>query len=249
MARPAALRAWKNGAIREGGDLRTICVRGGNRPKSSSSYVMAGAPLMNFILRKLRNAALFAGALVFLFEEWLWDRLTTLTAWVGRLPGLRALEATIARLPPYACLFLLVLPALLLYPVKIGALWMIVTGRTMLGGCVMIAAKLASTAIVARFFSVCRPQLLRLPWFARLYDRILGWRVRIHAWLATRPAWNRACRAVTDTRLRCLGWIWALRAQMRRWNEARASTKRGALVRWRARRRAQRAAGANRERV
>ena len=194
---------------------------------------------MTFVLRKLRDSALFAGALLFLCEEWLWERLKACSAWLGRLPGMRDLETWIARLPPHGALALLVLPALFLYPFKIGALWMIADGRLMLGGTVMIAAKLVSTTIVARLFTICRPQLLRLPWFARLHDRILVWRTRVHAWLAQQPAWHAARRTVHALRRRGLAWARAMRPKP---GTASQTGKRGVLLRWRARRQARRAA-------
>ena len=194
---------------------------------------------MTFLLGKLRNGALFAGALLFLCEEWLWERLKACSAWLGRLPGMRDVEAWIVRLPPYGALALLVIPALFLYPFKIGALWMIADGRFMLGCTVMIAAKLASTAIIARLFTLCRPQLLRLAWFARLHDRVLVWRTRIHAWLDQQPAWHAARRTIHAIRRRCLAWV---RAMRRKPDRASQTDQRGVLLRWRARRQARRSA-------
>ena len=43
-------------------------------------------------------------ALLVLFEEWGWEPLQRLMARIARLPGLRQLEAAIARLPPWAAL-------------------------------------------------------------------------------------------------------------------------------------------------
>ena len=60
-------------------------------------------------------------ALVVLFEEWGWEPLLRLMARIARLPGLRQLEAWIARLPPWAALVALLLPSVLLVPVKLAA--------------------------------------------------------------------------------------------------------------------------------
>ena len=176
---------------------------------------------MTLVLTKLRDGTLFAGALLFLCEEWLWERLEAGSAWFARLPGMHDLEARIARLPPRGAAALMVMPVMFLYPFKIGALWMIADGKFMLGCAVMIAAKLASTTIVARLFTICRPQLLQVAWFARLHDWVLVWKTRVHAWLGKQPAWHAARRA--------------MRAMRR-------TRKRGLLLRWRARRRARRAA-------
>ena len=88
----------------------------------------------------------------------------------ARLP-LRGLERRLARLPPYAALAVLVLPSLLIVPVKILALWMIAKGKALLGVAVIVMAKLAGTALLAWLFQLIQPALLGLAWFARLMPR------------------------------------------------------------------------------
>ena len=122
--------------------------------------------------------ALFGGllALVILFEEWGWEPLQRALAWVGRLPGLRWTEARIRALPPYAALALFALPTLLLLPVKLLALWLIGQGKVVLGTLVILSAKVAGTAIVARLFTLTQPALIQLGWFARAYARWTDWK-------------------------------------------------------------------------
>ncbi len=110
-------------------------------------------------------------AMVILFEEWGWEPLQKLIARFGQLPGLRWVEASIRSLPPWAALCTFGLPTLLLLPVKLVALWSIGNGHVVLGAAVVIAAKLAGTAVVARLFSLTQPALLRLAWFAASYTR------------------------------------------------------------------------------
>ena len=115
-------------------------------------------------------------ALVILFEEWGWVPLQHALAWIGRLPGLRWLERRIQTLPPYAALALFLLPTLLLLPVKLLALCLIGQGNVLAGTLVILLAKLAGTAIVARLFSLTQPALLQLAWFAKGYGRWVGWK-------------------------------------------------------------------------
>lgn len=122
-------------------------------------------------LRLLKALLGWLLALLILFEEWGWEPLQRALAWVGRLPGLRWLEARIAILPPYGALALFLLPTLLLLPVKLLALWAIGRGKLLLGTLVILGAKLVGTAIVARLFTLTRPALLQLAWFARWYGR------------------------------------------------------------------------------
>ena len=93
-------------------------------------------------------------ALLILFEEWGWEPLQHLLARIGQWPGLRWIEGAIRRLPPYGALLLFVVPALMLLPVKLAALWLIGQGHAVLGLAIILAAKLAGTAVVARLFTL-----------------------------------------------------------------------------------------------
>ena len=110
------------------------------------------------------------GALV-LFEEWGWRPLVRLLGVLARLPGIARLERRIAALRPALAVALLFVPALLLLPAKLAALWLIGCGRLLVGVATLLIAKLVGTAVVARLFLLTRPQLLRLGWFARVYAR------------------------------------------------------------------------------
>jgi hypothetical protein len=133
--------------------------------------------------------AVFSGllALLILFEEWGWEPLQRALAWVGQLPGLRWLERRIAALPPYAALALFLVPTLALLPVKLLALWAIGQGKLALGTLVILGAKLAGTAVVARLFTLTQPALMQLPWFARGFTRWTDW--KNHLLARVRASW------------------------------------------------------------
>ena len=147
---------------------------------------------MKTLLAALRQAAAVLVALVVLFEEWGWEPLHRCMAWLGRLPGLRHLEALVARLPPTLALLVLALPALLLVPVKVAALALIGIGRPGLGLAVIVATKVFGTALVARLFALTRPALMRIGWFAALYPRWLTWKASLLARVRASRAWRRA---------------------------------------------------------
>jgi len=178
---------------------------------------------------RLRTVLIFCGALLFLFEEWLWVSFLRLFAWLGRFGLLRWLDARLVRLAPMAALIVLCVPIVLLFPVKIVGLWMIAQGRFFTGCCVMLVAKVVSTAIIARIFITCRPQLLRMPWFARLHALTCALRDRVHRWMEQQPAWVDARR-----------FLRRLRTGLRGLRPTRDGdrTRRGLLRRWRSRRRA-----------
>jgi hypothetical protein len=151
--------------------------------------------LPRLLARSLRHAATGVLALLILFEEWGWEPLQRALAWVGRLPLLRQIEAAIARLPPHAALAVFLLPTLMLLPVKLAALWLIGQGQHLLGLALIVIAKLLGTAVVARLFTLTRPALLRMAWFAHFYGRWTAWK---HALLArVRASWAwRTGRAI-----------------------------------------------------
>jgi hypothetical protein len=131
-------------------------------------------------------------ALLILFEDWGWEPLQRVLAAVGRWPGFRWIERWVRGLPPYAALALFAAPALLLLPIKLAALWAIQRGHALLGVVVIVAAKLVGTAIVARLFTLTRPSLMRLAWFAHWHGRWVGWKDQLLAWVRASAAWRWA---------------------------------------------------------
>jgi hypothetical protein len=116
-------------------------------------------------------------ALVFLLEAWLWSKLAPIVAFIVRLIPLQPIKARIAsvigRLSPAATLIVFVVPAIVLFPIKITALWLFHRGYWMAGVGMLIFAKLAGVGVTAFIFEVTRPKLMQLAWFARLYDLVM----------------------------------------------------------------------------
>ena len=132
--------------------------------------------LLRTLLRGLRHVFTGILALLILFEEWGWEPLQRALARLARLPILRQIEAWIAGLSARPALVIFLLPTLLLLPVKLAALWLLSNGYKLLGAVLIITAKLIGTAIVARLFTLTRPALLTMPWFATLYARWTAWK-------------------------------------------------------------------------
>jgi hypothetical protein len=156
-------------------------------------------------------------AIALLLEEWLWDRLKRLMAQVARLPLWAQMERGLGRLPPWAALIALVFPSLVILPAKLFALFLLHAGHVFWGICIAISAKLVGTALVARVFTVTKPALMRMPWFARLHDRIM-------AWLDAAKAWVRSLAAYQQVRATMHGWKLSIKAtvqtgrtQLRQW--------------------------------
>ncbi|MBV8604444.1 MAG: hypothetical protein JO224_07145 [Pelomonas sp.] len=149
--------------------------------------------ILKLIWTPLRWVLRLILALLILFEEWGWRWFGRVMGYVGRLPVLRVIERWIAGLPPYGALVMLVVPALLLLPVKILALWLIGKKKeAFLGISVILLAKVLGTAVVARIYQLIHPALMQLPWFAPLHERWLRWKNALLAWVRDSYVWRYA---------------------------------------------------------
>lgn len=147
-------------------------------------------PLHRF-QRWLFAPLVYLAAVLLLLEDWLWDVGMGLMSRLTQWPPLRRLEAWICGLGPYGALVLFVLPATLLFPVKLLALWAMAHGRPWLGLLVILLAKLIGAAAVARLYLLTRPVLMTIVWFARLLTWFLALKERwIERLRATAP-WQR----------------------------------------------------------
>ena len=143
---------------------------------------------MRETFRRVLAAPLYAiAAIVVLLEDWLWEDLQRFAYFFCFLPVFRQAEALIVALPPWGALAIFALPSLLLIPVKLAALWFISTGHLVMGVGVMVAAKIAGTALVARLFKLTKPKLLTFNLFARLYGILTRFKARVYE--AIRSSW------------------------------------------------------------
>lgn len=131
-------------------------------------------------------------AVVVLLEDWLWDDLARLMAFIGRMPVLRQLENIIANLPPYAALAVFIVPSVLLIPVKLSALWLISHGQHALGLFTVIGAKLIGTALVARIYTLTQGSLLKILWFAWLHTRFTAFKQKVYGYLKATAIYQSA---------------------------------------------------------
>ncbi len=161
--------------------------------------------------------------LLLLVEEWLWDHLKRLVARVGALPGMQALESRLRHLPPWASLLVLVLPAALMLPFKIAALWALGNGHRMLGLLVFVAAKLVGTGLAAYLFDLVRDRARQLRWFDRLYTAVMRLLARAHAWLHALPLYQSVLAQAQAWKQRSRQWRGAKRSA---WARRKAAIKR-----------------------
>lgn len=150
--------------------------------------------LLRLLWRALRVLLLAIAALVIAIEEWGWRPLTAWAARLGRWPPIARLEDLIRAASPRAALVLFLVPAVMLFPIKVLALWLIHLGHQALGVTVIIAAKALGTALVGRLFIITEPQLIRFAWFARALAWWRSTKQRVRATLLQSLLWRRAKR-------------------------------------------------------
>ena len=73
------------------------------------------------------------------------------------------------RFSPYLSLLVLLVPLLLVEPLKIAALFVAGKGHWITGTGILVGAYIVSLFFVERLFKVMKPKLLMLPWFAQLW--------------------------------------------------------------------------------
>ena len=143
--------------------------------------------------KKVLRAVLFAPvALFLLFEEWGWEPLAAGFAALARLPWWGQLERWITRLQPWAALLAFGVPVLALIPVKLLALYLFGLGHVTVGLALILAAKLAGTALAARLFQLTHPALMQMPWFAHWYTRWKNWKDHLMAQVRASRPWRIA---------------------------------------------------------
>lgn len=152
------------------------------------------------MLNFLKSIGIFFAALVILFEEWLWDPLKRLMLCFGRLPLVRQLSARIAGMSPRAALLVFLAPMVLLFPFKIAGLWLIAHGHAPLGLTTFLVAKLLGTAIFAWLFTLTKPALMQIAWFALAYAWVHRVSEAAHAWIHRQAIYRWA--RITASRVR-----------------------------------------------
>ncbi|MDD5057746.1 MAG: hypothetical protein PHQ60_07725 [Sideroxydans sp.] len=146
---------------------------------------------MKIIKRLLLIPLSWLAAIIFLIEEAIWDWSAKLMARLGAVRLVHAVEAHITTLPPRWALFTFLLPSLILIPAKLLGLHAIASGHWFIGSVIFIIAKLLGVALFARIFNLTRPALMQLAWFVRLYNFVMYYRNRIHAYLDNWAAYQR----------------------------------------------------------
>lgn len=156
----------------------------------------------------LITALNIVAALIVLFEEWGWRPLADLLGRLAKYAPVAAFERLIAGLPPYAAFAVIALPTVLLFPLKLVSVWLLANGHYATATLLFVAAKIASTALIARIFILTKPALMRLEWFARAYSWFIPWQEALFAQIRSSRVWRYGRLLKARVKLE-VGRVWA----------------------------------------
>lgn len=155
----------------------------------------AGATaLLSAAWSAVRGPLIFAlqlvAAIILLFEEWGWQPLVAALASLSRFRIWARFEQMLASLPPYAALFALALPTSLLLPLKFVAVYLLAQGHAISAAALFFAAKIASTAFIARIFILTKPSLMQIGWFRSAFEWVVPWQAAMFATIRSSWVWR-----------------------------------------------------------
>ncbi|WP_431276548.1 hypothetical protein ACQ858_10400 [Variovorax ureilyticus] len=153
---------------------------------------------MGLLKKLLRALAAIVIVPVLLFEEWGWEPLARLVGQLARLPLWARIEQALRNLSPWGAVLAFFAPMLMLFPIKLIGLLLLAEGHAKSAVMLLLAAKLAGTAILARLFQLVEPALMRIPLFARWYPRWKAWKDRLMLMVRQSLPW-RVARGIRNS--------------------------------------------------
>jgi hypothetical protein len=148
------------------------------------------------IRRLLRGAAGVVAALLILLDEVARPVSRPLSRAFGRLRLVEATERWIGSLPAYVVLACLLVPFVVVEPLKVLALVWMAEGRVKAGMSLLLLAYLASFLLVDRIYHAGREALLSIPWFAAVMTRLAALREALLAPIRRSATYKAAVEAV-----------------------------------------------------
>jgi hypothetical protein len=152
-------------------------------------------PSLRRILKlALAPVALVLAILYFLIDGIVLSLIRQPMAWLMHRPLVARLMAQIARLGPYATLALMLVPIVVLEPLKPVALYLLAKKHVLAGTTLLVVAEVLKVVIVERLFHLSRSKLMHIPAFARVYHFAAGWL----RYLEALPPWQFVMRRVEE---------------------------------------------------
>lgn len=144
-------------------------------------------------IKRLATPIVVAVAVIyFLIDVLVLSLLRPLLERIAALRSLARVRAWIESLGPYPTLALLLVPIILLEPVKPVGLYLLATGQLVAGTGILATGEILKIVIVERLFHVAKPKLMTIRAFAAVLIYAAGW----IDWLQALPPWRLVVRFV-----------------------------------------------------
>ncbi|WAR45599.1 hypothetical protein [Methylomonas rapida] len=143
-------------------------------------------------------------AILLIVEEWLWDFLSACGHYMALLLRLESFERWLVQTSPPLALLAFTIPILIVTPINLVALSLLLNGLLLQGILLELFAKLLGTLLVARVFSLTKPQLLTFAVIAVIYHNVTGWLRWAHAKIVDTEIyrWSRQVKAQVKTKIK-----------------------------------------------
>lgn len=166
-------------------------------------------------LRRIaRNVLFFIAVILIFFEEWLFQWLKKFGAYLGHFVPVARFEAWVVTFNPFWTTVVLAVPWFAFLPLKFLDAWLFLNGHWIMALGVLAFAKVAGVTVLARLFTIGKPKLLSIRWFAWAYAHWTHWSEWAHRKVRESGAWQR---------------LQEIKAAVREW---KARQKSGAWGRW-----------------
>src|ERR1700712_1626925 len=96
-----------------------------------------------------------------------------------RMTFLARCRRGLQRISPYLSLLVLLVPLLLVEPLKLVALLVAGSGHWLAGAAILVGAYAASLLVIERLFRVLKPKIMMMGWFNRLWTGFVALRTRL----------------------------------------------------------------------
>lgn len=121
----------------------------------------------------LKKILVIIALLVIIIEDLFWSATLVITNKLDKFKYMQKLENWMASLNPYQALALFIAPDGVIIPLKFYLMDMMHSGMYLQGMLIFILVKVIATAIYAKIFMICKPQLLQIGWFKWIHDKVV----------------------------------------------------------------------------
>ena len=151
--------------------------------------------------------AIALAILYFLVDAIVLSLVQPLTRRLVRWPPIARLMVWVAALGPYPTLGLLLVPIVVLEPLKPAAFYLMTKRHVGFGTALLVLTELVKIVTVERLFRLSNAKLMTIPAFARIYSYVSGWL----DYLQALPPWQFVLRRVEQIKALSRRLVAALR--------------------------------------